>query len=125
MGEPSGLSTAELLTAWRDATRAAELAEQLALLALEASQRADHDSAAAVEIADLAARAAEAAERTAEKARTAAARADEFAAQARDHGVPDAQATLDSARGAEAQARNRYHDAEREAWERHQRDDSG
>jgi len=65
----------ELLDAWRDAARAAELAERLASTALHAADRADGDAATAEELALLAEEAATAAERAARAAREAAMKA--------------------------------------------------
>lgn len=67
-------SAAELLQEWRDATRAAELAERLAQLATSSAERADRDAAGAAEIAKMAERAAGHAERAARVARRAAGR---------------------------------------------------
>jgi hypothetical protein len=65
----------ELLDAWRDAARAAELAERLASTALRAADRADRDAATAEELAVLAEEVATAAEHAARAAREAASHA--------------------------------------------------
>ena len=66
------LSTGELLMQWRDATRAAELAERLAEIAAQAADQADRGALASDQIARMAQRAAVAAERAARSARKAA-----------------------------------------------------
>ena len=86
------MSTSELLEQWREATRAAKIAE----------------------------RAAKHAERTARIAREAAERAMAFAAENRAGYLADAEETVDMTRQEESQARERYHQAEREARQRHQ-----
>jgi len=48
------VTTADLLEAWREATRAADLAERLAKLAAETSERADLSADASEEVAKLA-----------------------------------------------------------------------
>lgn len=106
--------TTELLEAWRDATRAVELAERLAARALRAAEKADRDSATAQEIATLAEEAAASAERAARIARDAARIAADDAATLRAE-VDDADDTAVSARGAEANAKGRFHEAESEA----------
>jgi len=50
------MTTAELLDAWRDASRAADLAERLAELARRAAEKGEQDAISAQEIAALAAR---------------------------------------------------------------------
>ena len=65
-------STGELLTQWRDATRAAELAERLAEIASQAADQADRSALASDQIARMAEKAAVAAERAARSARKAA-----------------------------------------------------
>jgi hypothetical protein len=112
-------SPAELLDQWRDATRAAELADRLALLAAENVERADKGAVAAEEIARMAERAARAAERAAMSARKAATRAAAFAQEARAGRLADADKTVAQTRIEEAAARDRYHQAERAARERH------
>ena len=77
-------STAELLEAWRNATRAADLADSLAANALAISDTAEATASAAEEIAILAEEAAVAAERAANSARDAARRAQELARSNRE-----------------------------------------
>jgi hypothetical protein len=117
--EEEVLTTEELLEQWRDATRAAELAERLAQLAAEGAERADQNAAAAEEIARMAERAAKAAERAAVSARKAATRAATFARESRAGRLADADQTLVDTRAEEAAARDRFHDAEQAARDRH------
>jgi hypothetical protein len=112
-------TTAELLTAWRDATRASELAERLALAATEAAEIAERNASASEDIARMAERAANAAERAARTARKAATRARAFAQDSRDSRARLADETVVEAREREAEARAAYHDSERQARERH------
>jgi methyl-accepting chemotaxis protein len=70
--EDDVVTASDVLEQWRDATRAAELAERLADLANESAARSDDASRAAHEIADMANRAAVAAGRASEVARKAA-----------------------------------------------------
>ena len=119
--EDDTLSTGDLLEQWREATRAAELAERLAKMAAESVERSDRDAAAAAEIARMADRAATSAEEAAKAAREAATRAQSFAEENRGARLADADETVVSARAEEVAARDRYHDAEREARERHGR----
>jgi methyl-accepting chemotaxis protein len=114
------MSTEELLDAWRDATRAAELAERLATAALRAVERADQDAATAQELATLAEDAATSAERAAEAARQAARRAVEAAAEMRDDQA-SADASVTETRLTESDARSRYHDAGQGAAPLHER----
>lgn len=112
------MTTAQLLEQWREATRAAELADRLAKMAAHAVERADADVVAAQEIAEMAERAAEAAERAAETARRAAKRAIAFASEMKTE-RDEAAETVTRARGDEGAARTLYHDAETEARQRH------
>jgi hypothetical protein len=74
----------ELLMQWRDATRAAELAERLAGIASQAADQADRSALASDQIARTAEKAAGAAERAARSARkTARQAADEVLVAAR------------------------------------------
>jgi hypothetical protein len=104
------VTATELLDAWRDALRAAELAERLASSALRAADRADRDAATAEELAVLAEEAATAAERAARVARVAATRAANDAnglradLTAADRAAADAQSAAGDAPG-------RYQDA--------------
>jgi hypothetical protein len=68
-------TTEALLDAWRDTSRAAELAGRLADLAVEASELAVHERDGASQVAALAGKAAIAAEHVAQVARAAAERA--------------------------------------------------
>lgn len=111
------VSTADLLDAWREATRAAELAERLARLAEAAAVDADESAAASEEIAQLADRAAAAATNAAQSARNAAARTAAIAKERRD-GVSPAQDTARGTRQAETIAKDDYHRAEEGARER-------
>ncbi|HJP87931.1 MAG TPA: hypothetical protein VJ850_02725 [Candidatus Limnocylindrales bacterium] len=112
------LTTTELLEQWRDATRAAELAERLAKLARVSVERSDKDSAAAQEIAKIAERAAKHAERTAKIAREAADRALAYAKENRGGYLAEAETTATESRDAESAARERYHEAERAVRDR-------
>lgn len=116
--EDEPLTAGELLEQWREATRAAELAERLANLARASVERSDRDSAAAHEIARMAETAAKHAERAARIARDAATRAQAFAAENRTGYLAEAEAAADSTRRDESGARDRYHEAERVARER-------
>ena len=116
--EGQAITTGELLTAWRETTRAAELAQHLATLALDAAERSERDHVGAAEIAGLAERAAEAAEAAASSARAAADRAAAYAAESRDERLRDADEVLAAARTAEDGARERYHRAVRNAERR-------
>jgi hypothetical protein len=113
------MTTQELLEQWREATRAAELAERLARMAAESVQRSDQNAAGAQEIARMAERAAKSAERAAKSARAAADRAARFAAENRSGTLADADQTVIDAREEEAAARDRYHQAEAAARARH------
>jgi methyl-accepting chemotaxis protein len=103
-----GKSTADLLDAWREATRAAELAAQLATHASQVAARADDTSVAAEEIAKLAEQAAKAAERAAVTARHAAKRAAELARTSRANQASGSDVVV-AARAAEDRAREAYH----------------
>ena len=105
------VTTADLLTAWRDAIRAAELAERLVTAATQAASQADVRALGSADIAALAERAAEAADRAAERARAAATEAAELAAFLRDSGIPGAEANVADMRRIETDAAA-YHDAE-------------
>ncbi len=109
------LTTHELLEQWREATRAAELAERLAKMAAESAARADQAAVGAEEIARMAERAAKAAERAALSARKAADRAARFASESRAGTLADADEAVVETRAEEAAARDRYHGAERDA----------
>ena len=114
-------TTHELLEGWREATRAAELAERLAKMASESATRADQAASGSEEIARMAERAAKAAERAATSARQAADRALQFARQNRSVRLADADQAVIATKARETDARERYQQAEREAQERHDR----
>jgi hypothetical protein len=116
--EDEELTTGELLEQWRDATRAAELAERLANLAKQSVDRSDRDAAGAQEIAKIAQRAAKHAERTAKIAQEASDRARAFAVENRSGYLAEADAAVASSRDEEATARDRFHAAERSVRER-------
>jgi hypothetical protein len=103
----------ELLDAWRDTVRAAELAERLAADATEASRQADIHAAASAEIADLADKAAAAAARAAERARAAATEAAATARRRRDRELPDAHARAALTRQCEVDAAATYKQSQR------------
>jgi hypothetical protein len=111
-------TTGELLNAWRDATRAAELADTLAANAADTSLLADSTADAAEQIAKLAERAAKAAERAAMTARDAAMRAADLARSSRDKNVSGGDRAT-AARAAEERARDSYHARVAEASDRH------
>lgn len=106
-------TAAELLEQWREATRAAELAERLAELAMLSASQADRSAVVSEQIARMAEKAAVAAERAATSARKAATQAQQLADDNRDRRLPDAQSAVDAARLWEGQARDRYQDADR------------
>jgi hypothetical protein len=105
------VTPADLLERWRDATRAAELANRLARVAEEASTQAELDAASSEEIAVLAERAAAAADQAARTAREAADRAAAKSAS-RDNAMRVAQANAQTSDDAEGAARDAYRDAE-------------
>lgn len=107
------LTTRDLLEHWREATRAAELAERLAKLAAESAQRADRAAVASEEIARMAERAARASDRAARSARQAAGQAATFARDARAETLADADRSVADARTEQEAAGQRYRDAER------------
>jgi hypothetical protein len=114
-------TTQDLLDAWREAIRAAELADRLAELASQAVAKAEADAIAAADLAAMAERAADAAQAAAIKARAEAKRlrAAADAAQVeqdRDIGLSD------EARRRESAARDVYHEAEAEARARQDRE---
>jgi hypothetical protein len=113
------LSTSELLMQWRDAKRAAELAERLAELATQAADQADRSALASDQIARMAEKAALAAERAARSARKAAGQAADLATENREQRLRVADDALVTARASEAHARGRYHEAEQAAGDRH------
>lgn len=116
--EEEVLTTHDLLEQWREATRAADLADRLAKLAAESTARADQAAISADEIARMAERAARAAERAAMSARKAAERATRFARDNRAGTLADADQTVNDTKAEEASARTRYHQAEQAARDR-------
>jgi hypothetical protein len=116
--EEDDVSTADLLAAWRDATRAAEVAERLAHMASEAADIADRSSLASEEIAKMAERAARAADRAATSAREAARRAAALARESRERKLVDADSLVATARAEEDRARDAYHRREQDARSR-------
>ena len=108
------VTTADLLDAWREASRAAELAERLASLALDAAEQADANALASEEIANLADEALRSAEHAADIARKAATRARELASQTRLGRLAEADEAVRQAHAIDIAARDRYHSAERE-----------
>lgn len=111
------MTVPELLQAWRDAIRAAELAERMTTAAVRAADDADLRASAAHEIAALAGQAAEYAARAGERAAAAAIEAAALAKELREQGMPSAETTRSTAREDETQAAARYHRAEAEATE--------
>ena len=109
------LTTQDLLEQWREATRAAELAERLARLAAESAARADQAAVGSEEIARMAERAAKAADRAALSARKAADHAATFARENRAGTLADADQSVLDARTEESAAGDRYHGAEQAA----------
>lgn len=103
-----------LLSVWRDATTAAELAESLARRARRAVEEADADWAEAEEIATLAEEVAASAERAARVAREGALRAATNAAR-HGHDLTKADERAAQARTTESGARDRYQQAEDDA----------
>ncbi len=119
------LNAHHLLEEWREAARAAELAERLAELAKASVERSDKGAAAAEEIAGLAERAARHAERAARVARDASNHAAAFARDNRSGRLADADWAAVSARDAEIAAGERYHEAERQASDRQNTEGGG
>lgn len=104
-------TSADLLLALRDATRAAELAERLADVASKAVERAEAAALGSEEIAAMADQAASAATKTAERARAAATQARTLASR---DALATAQSEAAAARSAESAARDSYQHAEAE-----------
>ena len=111
------LKTAELLEAWREATRSAKLAERLAAIAEAASRDANENAAGAEAIAHLAEQAAEASTNAAHLARVAADRAAELALS-READSTEADVIETDTKLEEIEARSDFHEAEREAQDR-------
>jgi hypothetical protein len=112
------MATADLLEAWREAIRAAELADRLAKIALDAVERTARNAAESEEIAEMAERAAEAALHAAQTARAAAHRASAVATAARTQEMPDASRDALAAQEAATRAGEQYHKAEQDALNR-------
>ena len=108
-------SATDLLDAWREASRAADLAARLALSATEAAEQAEEDAEAADDIAMMAEATAEAAERAALAARRAARRAALLAERLRTSRLDEAEGLAQEARDRESEAGNRFHERERAA----------
>jgi murein L,D-transpeptidase YcbB/YkuD len=102
---------ADALNAWRDAVRAAELAERLASSAAEAAEAADLRAEASSELAEMAQQAADASTRAAERARVTATEAAALASRLREQGIPAAKRTVDSANAVELEARAAYQES--------------
>lgn len=113
-------TTASLLEAWREATRAAELADRLAALAVEVADQADSNALASEEIATMAEQASEAAERAAQKARYVATKARELAGSSRQGRLTSASEAATGTRADEVAAQERYHQRENEARKLHE-----
>ena len=109
------MTTAELLEEWREATRAAQLAERLAEIAKASVERSDRDALAANEIATMAERAAKHAERAAKVAREAGERAAAFARENRAGPLAETGEAVRATGAEESAARDRYHAAEAQA----------
>ena len=117
------MNTGELLDAWRDASRAAELAERLAQIARTAVDKGERDAATSEEIARLAEDVAASATRAAIAAREVARIAASEATLLRE-GLEGADRSVSDARTAETGARDRFHEAETDARRRYgDRDD--
>lgn len=107
-------SAEELLEMWRDAMRAAELADRLARVAAETLATADQKQLDAESLADLAEQASEAADRAAVRARTVATIARSLAVESREADLSAARDLTAAAtdvgdkRGLEMVAHDRY-----------------
>ena len=113
------MTTTSLLEQWREATRAADLAERLARLALESAELADEEAMASEEIGTLAEAAAESAAKAATIARDAADRAKTLAARKHGRTLHEADQAASDAVDTETQAAHeRYHQAEEDARRR-------
>lgn len=107
-------TTEDLLFAWRDASRAAELACRLAGVGDTAAATTEHDAAAASEVASLVESTAQAATEAAAIARGTGDRMKRAAEAARIRGKQDAAAVVAAAADAETSTRDGYHGAEHE-----------
>ena len=108
------VTTADLLDAWREAVRAAELAERLARLASETASQADVNAGAAEEVAVMAEHVAQSASAAAGRARTAADEARRIAWRDRE-AVGEADATEARTRAVETDAHEAYRTGSGEA----------
>jgi hypothetical protein len=115
------MSTGDLLDAWRDASRAADLAERLAEIARSAVEKGERDATSSAEIATMAEEVAASATRAAAAAREAARIAGEEATSLRA-GLEGADQSAADARIVEGTARDRYHEAESDARHRYEAD---
>ena len=88
-------SAAELLDAWQEAVRAAELAERLATLAAEQTKEATERALLSAELAELVEQAAEAAVLASERAIAAATQATALAERLRGEGMDAAWRTVE------------------------------
>lgn len=109
------MTTADLLNAWRDAVRAAELAERLSTAAATAVEDAEGRAIASAELAHLAEQAAAAAARAAARAAATATEAAALANALREGALPEARRTVDSANATEVDARAALREAEARA----------
>ena len=105
------VSAAELQDAWREAMRAAELAERLTRHAEAAAEDAEESASSSEEIAELAERAAVAASNAAQRARNVADRTASVAKERRER-VTNAQDFERTARQAEVSANDDYRGAQ-------------
>jgi len=117
--DEEGLTTADLLASWRDASRAAVPRERLAEIAAEAVRQSDETATASERIATMAERAARSAERAADTARKAATQARLLATRNREERLVAADQAVARTRDVETEARDRYHEAESAARKRH------
>ena len=107
-------SAEELLEAWQDAARAAELADRLVHVAAETLATADQRQLDAESLADLAEQASEAANRAADRARALATIARSLAAESREadrlaaRNLTAAEIDVGDKRGIEMVAHDRY-----------------
>ena len=111
------MTVAEFLEIWRDAIRAAELADRLSAMATDAAALADIEAETAADLAQLAEAAAEAASRAAARARAVATEASQRAGDMRSGRLADAQNKAAEMRQIETDAAAAYHDAERRVRE--------
>ena len=109
------LTTQDLLEQWREATRAAELAERLANLAADSAASADQAAVGSEEIARMAERSAKAADRAALSARKAADQAATFPRENRAGTLADADQSVAATKAEETAAGERFHEAEHAA----------